>query len=61
MPVLTRQATWAGQFVVSRERILQNPLSAYVHMWEIFNAPPGHWIWDEGWGNNEPTNPTFGE
>lgn len=56
-PVL---ATWAGQFVVSRRRILDNKLKAYANLRNIFHAPEGHWIWKEGWGNNEPSNPTLG-
>ncbi|EIW69005.1 hypothetical protein TREMEDRAFT_73995 [Tremella mesenterica DSM 1558] len=53
-------ATWAGQFVVSRERILSNQLHLYTNLLAKFHAPPEHWIWTEGWHNNEPSNPTLG-
>ncbi|CAD6583245.1 MAG: hypothetical protein TREMPRED_003508 [Tremellales sp. Tagirdzhanova-0007] len=56
-PVL---ATWAGQFVVSRKRILDNELQTYQKLLDLFHAPPEHWIWKEGWWNNEPSNPTLG-
>ncbi|WWD15616.1 hypothetical protein CI109_100038 [Kwoniella shandongensis] len=56
-PVL---ATWAGQFVVSRRRILNNQLLSYQNLKAKFHAPPEHWIWKEGWHNNEPSNPTLG-
>jgi len=55
------QATWAGQFVVSRKRILANSLVSYTNLMDKFHAPPEHWIWKEGWGNNELSNPTLGE
>ncbi|KAK4690018.1 hypothetical protein P7C73_g83, partial [Tremellales sp. Uapishka_1] len=53
-------ATWAGQFVVSRKRILDNRLSLYTNLLDKFDAPPDHWIWSEGWHNNVPSNPTLG-
>ena len=57
---LTIQSTWAGQFVVSRKRILDNPLRNYQNLIDLFNAPEHHWMWKEGWGNNQPSNPTLG-
>jgi hypothetical protein len=54
------QSTWAGQFVASRKRILDNPLRNYQNLIDLFNAPEDHWMWKEGWGNNEPSNPTLG-
>jgi hypothetical protein len=59
--MLKHQATWAGQFMVSRKRILDNPLKTYTHLSDLFHAPTDHWIWKEGWGNNEPSNPTLGK
>ncbi|ORY31795.1 hypothetical protein BCR39DRAFT_525399 [Naematelia encephala] len=53
-------ATWAGQFVVSRKRILDNKRQTYQNLWNKFHAPTEHWIWKEGWWNNEPSNPTLG-
>ncbi|WRT68769.1 uncharacterized protein IL334_005749 [Kwoniella shivajii] len=52
--------TWAGQFIVSRQRILENSLKSYVNLRDKFHEPSDHWIWKEGWWNNEPTNPTLG-
>ncbi|WWC90332.1 uncharacterized protein L201_005265 [Kwoniella dendrophila CBS 6074] len=52
--------TWAGQFVVSRQRILENPLRAYENLRNKFHEPKEHWIYKEGWWNNEPSNPTLG-
>lgn len=57
-PVL---ATWAGQFVVSRRRILSNSFESYRNLLGYFEAPRDHWIWREGWGNNKPSDPTLGE
>lgn len=54
------QSTWAGQFVVSRKRILDNPLRNYQNLLDIFHAPKDHWIWKESWWNHGPSNPTFG-
>nr|XP_019045123.1 hypothetical protein I302_07039 [Kwoniella bestiolae CBS 10118]OCF24053.1 hypothetical protein I302_07039 [Kwoniella bestiolae CBS 10118] len=56
-PVL---ATWAGQFVVSRQRIMENPLRAYSNLRNKFHVDKDHWIYKEGWWNNEPSNPTLG-
>ncbi|KAK1922861.1 hypothetical protein DB88DRAFT_492975 [Papiliotrema laurentii] len=56
-PVL---ATWAGQFVVSRRRILSNSFESYRNLLGYFEAPRDHWIWREGWGNNKPSDPTLG-
>jgi hypothetical protein len=55
------QSTWAGQFVVSRKRILANPLRNYQNLIDIFHAGPEHWIWKENWWNHGPSNPTMGE
>ena len=57
---LTEKSTWAGQFAVSRERILRNPLEKYQDLSDLFHAPADHPIWTEGWANNEPSNPTLG-
>ncbi|KAK6911058.1 hypothetical protein L486_05311 [Kwoniella mangroviensis CBS 10435] len=56
-PVL---ATWAGQFLVSRTRILENPRRAYANLREKFHVDKDHWIYKEGWWDNEPSNPTLG-
>ncbi|KAK8870091.1 hypothetical protein IAR55_000661 [Kwoniella newhampshirensis] len=53
-------ATWAGQFIVSKRRILDNQYESYVNLRSKFHAPPEHWIWKEGWHNDEPSNPTLG-
>ncbi|WVF67721.1 hypothetical protein IAT40_002480 [Kwoniella sp. CBS 6097] len=53
-------ATWAGQFMVSRQRILENQQRAYANIKAKFHEPTDHWIWKEGWWNNEPSNPTLG-
>ena len=58
---LTGQSTWAGQFVVSRKRILDNRLETYQNLLDMFHAPKDHWIWQEGWWNNELSNPTLGK
>nr|XP_018261885.1 uncharacterized protein I303_06330 [Kwoniella dejecticola CBS 10117]OBR84043.1 hypothetical protein I303_06330 [Kwoniella dejecticola CBS 10117] len=55
------QGTWAGQFIVSRHRILENPKRAYANLRQKFHEPKNHWIFKEGWWNNEPSNPTLGE
>ncbi len=60
------QITWAGQFLVSRKRILQTSVETYANLLEFFDVPKGQsarkdWIWQEGWWNNEPDNPTLGE
>ncbi len=47
--------------MVSRKRILQNKRETYQKLLDLFHAPPDHWIWKEGWWNNEPANPTLGE
>ncbi|KAH8090816.1 hypothetical protein HD553DRAFT_354510, partial [Filobasidium floriforme] len=57
--------TWFGQFVASRQRIHRNPLKAYQNLLDYFDVPVGEgnekeWIWDEGWWNNSPDNPTLG-
>jgi hypothetical protein len=59
--LLTGQSTREGQFVVSRKRLLRNPLRNYQNLVDLFNAPEDHWMWKEGWGNNQPSNPTLGE
>ncbi|WVQ86296.1 hypothetical protein IAT38_008465 [Cryptococcus sp. DSM 104549] len=59
-PPIPALATWAGQFVVSKKRILDNDLSIYVNLRALFHAPEDHWIWKEGWWNNKPSNPTLG-
>jgi hypothetical protein len=46
--------------MASRKRILDNPLRNYQNLIDLFNAPKDHWMWKEGWGNNEPSNPTLG-
>ncbi|WWC71206.1 uncharacterized protein I206_105159 [Kwoniella pini CBS 10737] len=56
-PVL---GTWAGQFTVSRHRILENPFKVYANLRQKFHEPKDHWIFKEGWWNNEPSNPTLG-
>lgn len=58
--------TYAGQFLVSRQRIHRNPRWRYQSLLEYFDAPiegdPKSWIWGpgEGWWNSEPSNPTLG-
>ena len=47
--------------MASRKRILANPLRNYQNLIDLFNAPEDHWMWKEGWGNNEPSNPTLGK
>ncbi|WVQ79558.1 hypothetical protein IAT38_001657 [Cryptococcus sp. DSM 104549] len=47
-------------FIVSKKRILQNDLHVYENLRSLFHAPPEHWIWKEGWGNNQLSNPTLG-
>lgn len=59
-PPIPQLATWAGQFVVSKKRILENQLRLYENLREKFHAPPEHWIWKEGWWNSKPSNPTLG-
>jgi hypothetical protein len=59
--LLIGQSTWPGQFVVSRKRLLGSPLRNYQNLVDLFNAPEDHWMWKEGWGNNQPSNPTLGE
>jgi len=59
-PPITQLATWAGQFVVSRKRILDNDLRLYENLLDKFHVGSDHWIWREGWWNNEPANPTLG-
>lgn len=53
-------ATWAGQFVVSRKRLLDNTYKSYRNLLDIFEAPEDHWIWNEGWWNSKPSDPTLG-
>lgn len=58
--------TYAGQFLVSRQRIHRNPRWRYQSLLEYFDAPtegsPKSWIWGpgEGWWDSTPSNPTFG-
>ncbi|WVQ74133.1 hypothetical protein IAR50_003725 [Cryptococcus sp. DSM 104548] len=59
-PPVPQLATWAGQFIVSRKRILDNPLRTYENLRAKFHAVPEHWIWKEGWWDNKPSNPTLG-
>lgn len=59
-PPIPQLATWAGQFIVSKKRILENQLRLYENLRSKFHAPPEHWIWKEGWWNNQPSNPTLG-
>ena len=54
-------ATWAGQFTFSRTRILGNTFDSYYNLLRMFEVDKDHWIWKEGWWNNEPSNPTLGE
>ncbi|KAI5480322.1 hypothetical protein MNV49_001281 [Pseudohyphozyma bogoriensis] len=47
-PEVTATATWAGQFVVSRERILENGIHAYEEISKMIEAPdddPIHNVW----------------
>ena len=53
-------ATWAGQFVVSRKRLLDNTYKSYRNLLDIFEASEDHWIWNEGWWNSKPSDPTLG-
>ncbi len=60
------QITWAGQFLVSRQRIVNTPLATYQNLLDFFDVAKGEgakkgWIWDEGWWNNQPSDPTLGE
>ncbi|TIB37932.1 hypothetical protein E3P86_01983 [Wallemia ichthyophaga] len=56
--------TWAGQFLVSQDRILNNPLGRYVEMLNLIEAPSGDAIHDETpwWfaNKNDPSNPFIG-
>jgi uncharacterized membrane protein len=41
-------------------------VQTYQQLLDFFDVPKGQdapkgWIWDEGWWNNEPSNPTLGK
>lgn len=56
--------TWAGQFLVSQDRILNNPLGKYVDMLKLVEAPSDDPIHSETpwWfaSKNDPSNPFIG-
>jgi len=60
-PPHTLLATWAGQFIVSRKRLLDNTFKSYRNLLSVFEAPEDHWIWKEGWWNSQPSDPTLGK
>ncbi|WAR60630.1 hypothetical protein PtB15_9B569 [Puccinia triticina] len=47
-PPTGQLASYAGQFVVSRRRILANSYTQYGQMRALLEAPTGHWIHREG-------------
>ena len=57
-------ASWSGQFLVSKDRILENDKNAYVEMLNLISAPSDHPIYDEtpSWWypKNDPANPYIG-
>lgn len=64
-PPTLQLSAWAGQFIVSRQRILANSLSKYETLLNSLQAPMHHWIHEEGaWfeykGSVGPSNPFLG-
>lgn len=47
-PPTHQLTTWAAQMFVSRRRILANPPSKYRKLLDLLEAPPGHWVYEEG-------------
>lgn len=58
--------SYTAQFIVSKARILANPLSVYKHLNDLLTAPKGHFIYDDRVlpfytkEMNKPDNPQFG-
>ncbi|ORY69277.1 hypothetical protein BCR35DRAFT_269785 [Leucosporidium creatinivorum] len=64
-PPTLQLSAWAGQFIVSRNRILANSLSKYETLLNTLQAPMHHWVHDEGayfayHGSVGPSNPFLG-
>ncbi|GAA6026611.1 hypothetical protein JCM8202_000096, partial [Rhodotorula sphaerocarpa] len=64
-PPTHQLTTWAAQMFVSRRRILANLPSKYRKLLDLLEAPPGHWVYEEGadfeWhGQMTTSNPFLG-
>lgn len=64
-PPTLQLSAWAGQFIVSRQRILANSRSKYETLLNSLQAPMHHWIHEEGAyfeykGSVGPSNPFLG-
>ncbi|GAA5969071.1 hypothetical protein JCM11641_007458 [Rhodosporidiobolus odoratus] len=64
-PPTLQLTSWAAQFVVSRKRIVGNPVKKYERLLELLQAPGEHWLYNEGvhfqWhGEMGPSNPFLG-
>lgn len=52
--------------MVSRKRIQGVPKQTYANLLGYFDVEKGSddpkaWIWDEGWWNSKPSDPTLGK